>query len=55
MQVKELGHLVLYVADLERSVAFYGDLLGWEMVSPDGARPSRRPPSARAGPTTSCC
>lgn len=36
MQVKELGHLVLYVADLDRSVAFYGDLLGWEKVTPEG-------------------
>ena len=36
MQVKELGHLVLYVADLARSVAFYGDLLGWEEVTPEG-------------------
>jgi len=36
MQVKELGHLVLYVGDLERSVAFYGDLLGWEKVTPEG-------------------
>ena len=36
MQVKELGHLVLYVADLERSVGFYGDLLGWTMVTPEG-------------------
>ncbi|MGH9080486.1 MAG: VOC family protein [Acidimicrobiales bacterium] len=29
MQVKELGHLVLYVRDLERSAAFYRDVLGW--------------------------
>ena len=29
MQVHELGHLVLYVRDLERSRRFYGDLLGW--------------------------
>ena len=36
MQVKELGHLVLYVADLARSVAFYGDLLGWEEVTLEG-------------------
>ncbi len=35
MQVKELGHLVLYVRNLERSVAFYRDVLGWRMVSPD--------------------
>ncbi len=34
MPVKELGHLVLYVADLERSAAFYGDVLGWESAFP---------------------
>lgn len=32
MQVKELGHAVLYVRDLERSRAFYEDLLGWPQV-----------------------
>jgi len=32
MQVQELGHLVLYVRDLERSRRFYGDLLGWREV-----------------------
>jgi catechol-2,3-dioxygenase len=35
MEVKELGHLVLYVRHLERSVAFYRDVLGWRMISPD--------------------
>ena len=30
--VKELGHIVLYVRDLARSVAFYGDVLGWPLV-----------------------
>jgi catechol 2,3-dioxygenase len=34
VQVKELGHLVLYVRDLERSVAFYGRILGWEAAFP---------------------
>ena len=34
MQVEELGHLVLYVRDVDRSAAFYGDLLGWEEVIP---------------------
>ena len=32
MEVKELGHLVLYVRDLKRSVAFYRDVLGWKQV-----------------------
>jgi catechol 2,3-dioxygenase len=34
MQVKELGHIVLYVRNLERSVAFYRDVLGWKQVVP---------------------
>ncbi len=33
MEVKELGHLVLYVGDLQRSVAFYRDVLGWKQVT----------------------
>jgi len=32
--VKELGHIVLYVRDLERSVRFYRDVLGWRQVGP---------------------
>lgn len=37
MQVKELGHLVLYVRNLERSRRFYGEVLGWkEIVQPGG-------------------
>ncbi len=34
MEVKELGHLVLYVRDVQRSAAFYGDVLGWEAAFP---------------------
>src|ERR1700734_1162038 len=34
MTVRELGHLVLYVRDLGRSVAFYRDVLGWQQVLP---------------------
>src|SRR5579883_3400171 len=38
MQVKELGHLVLYVRDVRASAAFYGDVLGWKRLpSPPGA------------------
>jgi catechol 2,3-dioxygenase len=35
MEIKELGHIVLYVRNLERSVAFYRDVLGWHQVVPD--------------------
>jgi catechol 2,3-dioxygenase len=34
MKVKELGHLVLYVRNVEKSAAFYGDVLGWTRVTP---------------------
>lgn len=36
MEVKELGHIVLYVRDLERSRHFYGDVLGWKQVTEMG-------------------
>lgn len=36
MQVKELGHLVLYVRDLQRSAAFYRDVLGWTQIGKVG-------------------
>jgi len=32
MEVKELGHLVLYVHDVGRSAAFYRDVLGWRQI-----------------------
>ncbi len=34
MEVKELGHIVLYVRNLERSAAFYREILGWHQLSP---------------------
>jgi catechol 2,3-dioxygenase len=33
MEVKELGHIVLYVRNLERSAAFYGNVLGWNAIA----------------------
>ncbi len=33
MEVKELGHIVLYVRDVERSRRFYRDVLGWREVA----------------------
>jgi catechol 2,3-dioxygenase len=32
MEIKELGHVVLYVRDLKRSVHFYRDVLGWRPI-----------------------
>ena len=32
MEIKELGHVVLYVRDVERSRAFYRDVLGFREV-----------------------
>jgi catechol 2,3-dioxygenase len=38
MEVKELGHIVLYVRDIERSRHFYRDILGWhELADMPGA------------------
>ncbi|HXQ44122.1 MAG TPA: VOC family protein [Acidimicrobiales bacterium] len=34
MEVQELGHIVLYVRDLERSATFYRDVLGWRQILP---------------------
>lgn len=36
MTVKELGHVVLYVKDLEASRRFYRDLLGWRELGAYG-------------------
>jgi catechol-2,3-dioxygenase len=41
MEIKELGHLVLYVRDVERSAAFYRDVLGWRQILPDPTAPAR--------------
>lgn len=38
--VKELGHIVLYVRDLERSAKFYGDVLGWQRIEMPGSMPA---------------
>lgn len=32
MEVKELGHIVLYVKNLERSRHFYGEVLSWQEI-----------------------
>ena len=40
MEVKELGHLVLYVRNLQRSASFYRDVLGWRQVLPAEGKPA---------------
>jgi catechol 2,3-dioxygenase len=32
MEIKELGHIVLYVRNIEKSRQFYRDVLGWQEV-----------------------
>ena len=39
MEVKELGHIVLYVRDIERSASFYGETLGWRRLEMPGDGP----------------
>jgi catechol-2,3-dioxygenase len=36
MEIKELGHVVLYVRNLERSRHFYRDVLGWKQIADMG-------------------
>ena len=52
MEIKELGHLVLYVRDLERSTYFYRDVLGWRSIlDAEGDVPLRFDCAAFAAPT----
>lgn len=47
VEIKDLGHIVLYVRDLERSVRFYRDVLGFRQIFPDaGSSPDRGFPAA---------
>lgn len=51
MEVKELGHLVLYVHDVQRSARFYRDVLGWRQVLPAPAERGNAPVAAFAAPS----
>jgi catechol-2,3-dioxygenase len=39
MAIKELGHIVLYVRNVERSRHFYRDVLGWQEIKQDSGWP----------------
>jgi catechol-2,3-dioxygenase len=51
MEIKELGHLVLYVRDLERSAHFYRDVLGWRPIVDGSTSPVRAPIAAFSAPS----
>jgi catechol 2,3-dioxygenase len=51
MEVKELGHLVLYVRDLNTSVRFYRDVLGWRPIMGGGDEPLPFPAAAFSAPS----
>ena len=51
MQIKELGHLVLYVRDVERSAAFYRDVLGWHQLELSDPRLGPVPVAAFSAPS----
>jgi catechol 2,3-dioxygenase len=51
VEVKELGHLVLYVRDLERSVHFYRDVLGWNPIVDEDVRALPFPAFAFSAPS----
>ena len=40
MPITRLNHAVLYVRDLERSVAFYRDVLGWKQIESPATMPA---------------
>ena len=50
MEIKELGHVVLYVRDIERSASFYRDVLGWRQILPTAERPIPAPIAAFSAP-----
>jgi catechol-2,3-dioxygenase len=51
MEIKELGHLVLYVRDLDRSARFYRDVLGWRQILGGADSPLPFPAAAFAAPS----
>jgi catechol-2,3-dioxygenase len=51
MEIKELGHVVLYVRDIQRSASFYRDVLGWRQIVPDPADHAELPIAAFSAPS----
>lgn len=51
LQIKELGHIVLFVKDIDRSVHFYRDILGFRPIDPEGKRPMGKAMAFSSGRT----
>ncbi|MEN3305209.1 MAG: hypothetical protein V7603_1411 [Micromonosporaceae bacterium] len=51
MEVKELGHIVLYVHDIQRSAHFYRDVLGWRQILPAPDLPGDLPIAVFSAPS----
>jgi catechol 2,3-dioxygenase len=51
VEVKELGHIVLYVRDIDRSSSFYRDVLGWRQILPEPGQPSQLPMAMFSSPS----
>jgi catechol 2,3-dioxygenase len=52
MKVDQLGHVVLYVRDAERSAGFYRDVLGWREILPAEAAAADQPDATGTGTDT---
>jgi catechol-2,3-dioxygenase len=51
VEVKELGHVVLYVREVKRSAAFYRDTLGWRQIGPEPVGESDLPFAVFSAPS----
>lgn len=47
INVHELGHIVLYVKDLQRSTEFYAEILGWKKLPRQAGMPAQAFSSGR--------
>ena len=51
MEVKELGHVVLFVKNIDRSVHFYRDILGFHAIEPEDGGPPAKAKAFTSGRT----
>jgi catechol 2,3-dioxygenase len=51
VEVKELGHIVLYVRDIDRSSRFYREVLGWRQILPEPGRTAQLPMAMFSAPS----